>query len=127
MALTNIILADGQATPANRTFEVFTPQVGSQPALLLQKASGITAMNERMSLLQKRANSNASYHMTATVIVPRVTDAITSKVERGMIEIKVVIPDGFTAAMRADLAAYAKNLLAHATVQTALKDVVAFA
>lgn len=127
MALSNIILADGQATPVNRTFEVFTPQVGSNAALLNQKSSGITAMADRLNLVTKRANSNSSYHVVLNLVVPREVDSITKKVERAHVEIKVVIPDGFNALMRSDLAAYTKNLLNHATIQTAIKDVVAFA
>lgn len=127
MALLNIVLGDGQAAPINRTFEVFTPQVGRLPAILLQKAGGITKLNERMELLQRRAGSNAAYRTEVLVRIPRITDSLTGLVETAIVDIKVTIPDGFTALQRADIAAYLKNLSGHVTVQGAVKDVVSFA
>lgn len=127
MALLNVVLGDGQAAPINRTFEVFTPQVGRLPAILLQKAGGITKLNERMELLQRRAGSNAAYRTEVLVRIPRITDSLTGLVETAIVDIKVTIPDGFTALQRADIAAYLKNLSGHVTVQGAVKDVVSFA
>lgn len=127
MALSNIVLGDGQATPVNRTFEVFTPQVGRLSAILLQKAGGITKLNERMELLQRRAGSNAAYRTEALVRIPRTTDPLTGLVETAILDIKVTIPDGFTALQRADIAAYLKNLAGHVTMQDAVRNVVSFA
>lgn len=127
MALSNIILGDGQATPVNRTFEVFTPQVGKLPAILLQKAGGITKLNERMELLQRRAGGNAAYRTEGLIRMPRITDPLTGLTETAIISIDITIPDGFTAAQRADISAYAKNLAGHPTFQAAIKDVVSFA
>lgn len=127
MALSNIVLGDGQATPVNRTFEVFTPQVGNSPALLNQKGSGVTKHFERLSLLLRRAESSNSYRQIITLKMPRITDAVLGKTETAHIDITVVIPDGFTAAMRADIAAYLKNLAASTAVQGSIKDVVSYA
>lgn len=127
MALSNLVLGDGQATPVNRAFEVFTPQVGRLPAVLLQKAGGITKLNERMELLQRRAGSNAAYRTEGLIRIPRITDPLTGLVETAIIDIKVTIPDGFTAVQRSDIAAYMKNLAGHPTMQGAVKDVVSFA
>lgn len=127
MALSNIVLGDGQATPVNRTFEVFTPQVGNSPALLNQKSSGVTKQFERLSMLLRRAEGSSSYRQIITLKVPRVTDAVTGVTETAHIDITVVIPDGFTSAMRADLAAYLKNLAASTAIQTSIKDVVSYA
>lgn len=127
MALSNLVLGDGQATPVNRTFEVFTPQVGRLPAILLQKAGGITKLNERMELLQRRAGSNAAYRTECLVRIPRTTDPLAGLVETAIIDIKITIPDGFTALQRSDIAAYLKNLSGHPTMQGAVKDVVSFA
>lgn len=127
MALSNIVLGDGQATPVNRTFEVFTPQVGRLSAVLLQKAGGITKTNERMELLQRRAGSNAAYRTEALVRMPRITDPGAGLVETAIIDIKITIPDGFNSAQRADIAAYLKNLAGHVTMQTAIKEVISFA
>lgn len=127
MALLNIVLGDGQATPVNRTFEVFTPQVGNSPALLNQKGSGVTKQFERLSLLLRRAEGSSSYRQIITLKMPRVTDAELGITETAHIDITVVIPDGFTSAMRADIAAYLKNLTASTAVQTSIKDVVSYA
>lgn len=127
MALQNIVLADGQATPVNRTFEVFTPQVASDPALLYQKAAGVTKLNERMTLLQRRANGSTSFRTQLSVHMPRVVDQTAGVVQTGHIDISIVLPDGFTAAMRADIAAYLKNLAASAVIQDAIKNVTSFA
>lgn len=127
MGLPNIALGDGQATPVNRTFEVFTPQVSANPAILFQKAGGITKLNERMELLQKRAGGGAAYRTDVLIRVPRVTDVTRGIVETAIIDIRVTLPDGFTQAMRDDIAAYAKNVVATSVVQTAIKSVTSFA
>lgn len=127
MALLNIVLGDGQATPVNRTFEVFTPQVAASPAVLFQKAGGTTKLNERMELLQKRAGGGSAYRTEALLRMPRITDAALGVVDTAIIDIKITIPDGFTQAMRDDISAYAKNIVANATVQTAIKSVTSFA
>lgn len=127
MALSNIVIKDGTSpTPVDRTFEVFTPQVGSTPASLLQKAGGITKLNERMSLLVRRTAGTA-YKVQVSLACPRVTDVALGTVETGHIDISVVLPDGFTPGNRADMAAYVKNVMAHATVQNAIASVVSFA
>lgn len=127
MALLNIVIGDGQATPVNRTFEVFTPQVTTNPAILLQKAGGVTKLNERMELLQKRSGGGNAYRTDILVRLPRTTDIALGVVDTAIIDIKVTIPDGFSQAMRDDIAAYAKNILTHAAVQTAIKSVTSFA
>lgn len=127
MALANIILGDGQATPLNRTFEVFTPQVGGSTALLNQKSSGVTKLFDRLSLLLRRAEGSSSYRQIITLKMPRITDAVRGTVETAHIDLTVVIPDGFTPAMRADIAAYLKNLTATTVVQNSIKDVVSYA
>lgn len=127
MALSNIVLGDGQATPVNRTFEVFTPQVGSNAAVLLQKAAGITKLNERLELALRRSGSGTAYRLELTLRLPRVTDTITGVSETGIIEVKVVLPDGFDTAKRSDIAAYLKNVCSHAAVQSAIKDITSFA
>lgn len=127
MALSNIVLGDGQPTPVNRTFEVFTPQVTTNPAVLLQKAGGITKLNERMELLQKRSGGGSAYRTDILVRLPRTTDVALGVVDTAIIDIKVTIPDGYNQAMRDDIAAYAKNIMAHPTVQTAIKSVTSFA
>lgn len=127
MALSNIVLGDGQAAPVNRTFEVFTPQVTTNPAVLLQKAGGITKLNERMELLQKRSGGGSAYRTDILIRLPRTTDVTLGVVDTAIIDIKITIPDGFNQDMRNDIAAYAKNILTNATVQTAIKSVTSFA
>lgn len=127
MALVNIVIGDGQSTPVNKTFEVFTPQVSVNPAILFQKAGGVTKLNERLELNQKRLGDGGGYRTTILARLPRVTGAVLGTVDTGIIDIRITIPDGFTQAMRDDLAAYAKNLIAHTTVQTGVKSVTSFA
>lgn len=127
MALSNVVIGDGQSTPVNKTFEVFTPQVGALPAVLFQKAGGITKLNERLELNQKRLGDGGGYRTTVLARMPRVTDAVLGTVDTAIIDIRITIPDGYTQAMRDDIAAYAKNLLANTTVQTAVKSVTSFA
>lgn len=127
MALSNITIGDGQSTPVNRTFEVFTPQVGINSALLLQKAGGITKLNERMELSMRRSGSGTAYRLDAVVKLPRVVDSVTQVSQTAIIECKVIIPDGFTQTQRDDIAAYLKNLMSHATIQSAVKQVNSFA
>lgn len=127
MALANIVLGDGLSpTPVNRTFEVFTPQVGNSPAILLQKAGGVTKSNERMTLLTRRS-ANAAYRLQLAIALPRTTNVATGEVQTGHIDISIVLPDGFTLANRNDVAAYLKNLAASAVVQDSIKNITSFA
>lgn len=129
-AVANIVLADGQTTPANHTF---TPtQVSADLVTYHDKASGIAAGYPRVTLGRRLATKdNANVKTSSRVYLPVLETAATSAsgftpgptVAYGLAgNVDVTIPDRATAAERADLYAYLKNLVAHAVFGSAVKD-----
>lgn len=55
MALSNIVIKDGSNT--DQTFEIFTPQVGKDAAVLVNKAAGTTIGFQRLNLVTRRTQA----------------------------------------------------------------------
>lgn len=120
-ALANIVLADGQTTPANHTFTVASLQ--ENRAVYYDRSKSTQAEQPYMTLqfVQGRKASDVS-RVRGTIVVP-LYDAIAGKVINTVPgNFEVIIPGSSTQAQRDDIAAYMKNLLAHATTQAMIKS-----
>lgn len=129
-AVANIILADGQSTPVNHTFN--PTDIKSDVVTYHDKSSGIIAGFPRVTIGRRLATpSNRNVKTTSRVYLPVLETAATaasgftpgptlSYALSGNVD--VVIPDRATAAERADLYAYLKNLVANAVFGSAVKD-----
>jgi hypothetical protein len=129
-AVANIVLADGQGSPVNHTFQ--PTDVKPEIVTYHDKVTGIVAGYPRITLghrLSTRENPNVK--TTGRIYLPVLETAATaaSGFTPGPTlaynlagNIDVTIPDRATAAERADLYAYLKNLVAHAVFGSAVKD-----
>lgn len=129
-AVANIVLADGQGTPVNHTF--VPTQVSPDLVTYHDKATGIAAGYPRVTIgrrLASRENSNVKTSSRVYLPVLETVATASSGFTPGPTvayslagNVDVAIPDRATAAERADLYAYLKNLVAHAVFGSAVKD-----
>jgi len=126
MQIANVVLADGQAAPANKTFEPQRGQNGvTDPAEWWEKSSPTLNGYRRLTALVRRNAASKSVKVkiaiydptlavtapsTASGIQPSPTVAFTCPVF-----IEFTLPDACTIQNRKDILAYAKNFLASAT------------
>lgn len=125
-AASNIVINDGQGTPVAHTF-VPARKDGSvveyEERVTPHTASGFYSI----SISQSSPKSSSPVVRTkVTMAVPiEVFDSDTgvySYPNTARLICEVLLPVVMTAAQRADLYAYTKNLLAHATLQSCIKD-----
>lgn len=128
MALSNIVIKDGSNT--DQTFEVFTPQVGKEAAVLVNKVAGATIGFQRMNLVTRRTQAGkGGFVVQGSIAVPFNKAAVGEAPNwvTGHADFKVNIPDELAAADRATLGAYIKNLLANTQVSNAIANIISFA
>lgn len=129
-AVADITLNDGQSVPVAH---VFNPtQVNPDLVAYHDKSSGVIAGYPSVTLGRRLPNrANGNYKATARIRVPVLETAATaaSGFTPGptlayalSFNCDVVIPERATAAERADLYAYAKNLLANAVFGGLVED-----
>lgn len=129
-AQTSIVLADGQATPVNRTFSA--RGATAQVARYMDVSGGIAIGMPTITLgNQQTAGSNGTFRLEARITVP-VLEVISGsdggytpapKPAYNMFaKIELVAPNRSTLQNRKDLHAYVKNLLAHAVPQAMFTD-----
>lgn len=130
MAIADITLADGQATPVNHTFE----PVLSQPGLVTyhDKVSGVSLGYPVLTIGNRLPNqANRNYKATAKIRTP-ILEAVSTAANgftpgptlayELMLKIDCVIPSRATLAEREDIYAYGKNLLADAVMASLVEN-----
>jgi hypothetical protein len=122
-AITSIILADGQNTPVNKTFEVVTAQQGADaPAVWAERSGGTYASFKNMTMSVRRAQNSTSTKVVLRIKDPTV-DPVTGAVKLNtLVAIDFTLPDAANLQNRKDILAYAKNLLANAVVADAVHN-----
>lgn len=131
--INSIVLADGQTTPANKTFDVFNAQYGQEkPAMWQEKTAGSFAGFKQLSLLVKRSGSGKSTKVTALITDP--TLAVTAPASGTGIQpspvaaytvigkIEFTLPDDCSLQNRKDILAYVKNLMSNAILADAVHN-----
>lgn len=128
-AITALVLADGQSTPANKTFTPSTAQKGAEPAVWLEKSSGNSLGFRRitLSVVADKAINRVKIVIADPVLANPsqgcCVDANTPAVSyTDFANISFNIPASASVANRKDILAYAKNLLGHAIVTAAVVD-----
>lgn len=126
-AIANIVLADGQTTPVNKTF---SPQdCTSALATWTDRSSGIAIGFPELTLSVTR--NSESHKVVGKVVVPvmetisgdaggyapspKVAYAVTGKVE-------MVLPNRSTLQNRKDMQAFIKNLMSNAFMTKAIEE-----
>lgn len=124
-----VILADGQATPANKTFIPQTPQQGTSPSVWYEKSSGslVTYRKLQASVVQN-ANQVTKVRFTISDPIPAsmsaacCTDGMPLVAYTDLVSIEFSLPKSSTIANRKDILAYAKNFLSNAVATSAVVD-----
>lgn len=124
-AASNIVINDGQGTPVAHTFvpaRKTGTKVDWEERVTPHTASGFYTI----STSANAPSSGQVVRNKITLAVPlEVYDSVTATYTYPLTaraSIDVLVPVGATSAQRADIYAYVKNLLAHATIQAMIKD-----
>lgn len=129
-AIQTIVLADGQATPANHSFTPVRPQVGDDFAQW-RNVEGDTLTGGRQLSLRVRQNSSGY------IVEGQVKDPVLSLIPDNcctpsnvpqvaytdIFDFKFRIPASANIANRKDILAYAKNFMNNATVKAAVENI----
>lgn len=120
-ALNAIVLADGQSTPASHTFTPASLQ--ENRAVYYDRALSTQAEQPYLTLqfVQGRKTSDVS-RVKGSLTVPLYDTVNGRLVNTVPASFEVIIPGTSTQAQRDNIAAYLKNLVAHATVQAMIKS-----
>lgn len=119
-AFQNIVLADGQTTPANHTFVPVS--LNENQAVWYDRALSVQASQPYMTAKLTAAKGQTGVSRVNVSLAVPLYDNVNGKLVntvRGSIEL--LIPGSSTQAQRDNIAAYIKNLAAHATVQSMIK------
>lgn len=122
-AIANIVLADGQASPANHTFEVLTAQSGTDvSARWVEKSAGIYAGFLQLTSLVRRTNNKSTKVQVKVSIPSLATDGTNALIHTSIATVDVVLPDTMTTAERKDIRAYIANALDNAIIKASIED-----
>lgn len=128
--IANITLADGQATPANRTFVPGNPQGSSTPAIWFDKSPGNPVAFRRLTLkVEAKVNGISKVRIA-------IADPILASMSAGccvdsnvpavsytdFCNVEFSIPSSSTLQNRKDILAYVKNFLATSVATSAVVD-----
>lgn len=120
--ITDIVLADGQTTPVNRTFSVVTAQSGTQiPAEWADRSGGLILGYTGLTM-SVRKTTNSSYKVQIKVTDPELNAVDNTLIHTSLVNIEFVLPKSTTLQNRKDILAYAKNALSAAAIVDAIHN-----
>jgi len=131
-AIGNIVLADGQTTPVNRTFEPLTAQMGETPAEFWEKSAGALVGYRTLKVLFRRSKTGGANKVIMRISSPTL-ETVSGSSSNGYTpaatkayatdcDIVFTLPDRCTLQDRKDILAFAKSLLANSTVASVIQD-----
>lgn len=125
-AASNIVINNGTAVA--KTFSVVSPQNGNSAAEFRDVTIPVRGQQPVITELVTRATGNASRDKVKFTIVLPITrtngSGITEVVDYASFRGEFTLPNTMLAAERADLLAFAKGLIAHTSVASAVNDVL---
>lgn len=122
-AISAVTLADGQATPANHSFEVGSSQQSdSLPASWYDRSGGTFSSFKSITALVKRNPRTQSTKVSMRITDPMLDATSGVLKHKTLATVEFVLPDSATVQNRQDILAYAKNLLADASVGSMVTD-----
>jgi hypothetical protein len=131
-AIAALTLADGQATPANHTFNPVNIDAAGV-AKWADRSGGIALGFPVTSFsLRNPSKTNRNYKLAAKVVLP-VLEVTSPSTSTGIqpaptlaynltANLEMILPERSTAAQRDDLRAYLKNFLANAVITSACQN-----
>jgi hypothetical protein len=125
-AASDIIINDGQSTPVAHTFTPFSKD-GSMVVWLERTTAHTSAGFYPLTVSQSSPNGKSPVVRTKiTLALPleayNSSTGIYSYTDTSRVILDVLMPVSMVAAGRADVYAYLKNLMAHATIEATIKD-----
>lgn len=122
----NIVINDGQATPVAHTYVPVGKPVGSDYEYFVERTSGVpNAQAEvRLRLRTPTPGSSSPYKVDAVILVPEtaVVNGETVVLSQNRVDITFTMSPKSSTADRADVLAFAKNILANTIVTSLVKD-----
>lgn len=130
--IVDLVLADGQATPVNKTFSVQRPAAGDQSALWYDRSPGIMLGFGRVELSVRPSNGTAkAQKVRLTIAIPTLaqmgnnaagfTPSPVVSYSR-LADLTFTLPDACTLQERKDILAFVKSALSAANVVSAVTN-----
>lgn len=119
----NLTIADGQATPVNRTFAVeqATPALAS----FADRSAGVAAGFYRIKLSNRFATTKSAVNrskMTIECPILATANGVSTVDHTARATLEFILPDNSTDTERKNIYAFVKNALGNSAVQSALRD-----
>jgi len=122
----DLVLANGAGTPVNKTFTLYAPSAGDNSVATWKLKEGTISSVFPVITTSARSTGNSSRKMQGKLRLPSsYTDSVTGLTRVGSafeFDFSCSIPDDYPEAIKADAVAFAKNLIAHALIQSMMRD-----
>lgn len=123
---TNLTVKDGAATPADKTFTLYSPAAGDGGVATWALKEGAVA-NAFPTFTAGSTKTSKGRQLKTKLVVPIVyTDSQSNMpmviADRFEVNVTVAVPDSVPEARRDDCAAFAVNLLSHTLVKSMIRD-----
>lgn len=126
----NITVKNGASTPVDKTFTLVSPAAGDGGvASWALKEGPISSVFPTLTISATRTG-NKSRKLTGRLTLPSsFQDSVTGLTNVGsqaLFTFSISIPDDFPESLKADMTAFAVNILNDSSVKTALRDAYSF-
>jgi hypothetical protein len=122
----DLVINNGAGTPVAKTFSLYNPSAGDNAVALWKLKEGTIASVFPQITTSARKTGNSSRKMQGKLRLPSsYTDTVTGLTKVGSafeFDFSASVPDDFPEALKNDAVAFAKNLIAHALIQTMMRD-----
>lgn len=122
----DLVINNGASTPVAKTFTLQAPAAGyNSVAMWALKEGTIASVFPKITVLA-RPTGNSSHKSQIKLQLPSsYTDSVTGLTKVGSAfeaDISVSVPNDFPEALKNDAVAFTKNLVAHALIQSVIRD-----
>ncbi len=122
----DLVINNGAGTPVAKTFVLYAPSAGDNAVATWKLKEGTIGSVFPMITTLARSTGNASRKMQGKLRIPSsYTDTVTGLTKVGSayeFDFSASVPDDYPEALKADAVAFAKNLVAHALIQSMMRD-----
>lgn len=122
----DLVLANGAGTPVNKTFTLFAPSAGDNSVATWKLMEGTIASVFPLITTSARATGKQSRKVQGKLRLPSsYTDTVTGLTQVSSafeFDFSASVPDNFPESLKNDAVAFAKNLIAHALIQSMMRN-----
>lgn len=122
---TDLVLNNGAGSPVAKTFKLYAPSAGFGSVGVWKLEEGVIATVFPVITTSARQTGNRSNKMQGKLKIPSsYTDSVTGLTNVGSsfeFDFSASVPDNFPEALKNDAVAFAKNLIAHALIQSMMR------